>query len=88
MRPPDSELEREADTYEWSLHRKSATRGFLVGGSLCAVGALLVLVTGVAYVGMLWVPGIVLLVSAWTHREKAQRLEARMREAGRGPGGR
>ena len=70
--------DRDADEYELRLHRKSATRGFLVGGALSGVASAIFLLTGVVYVGMLLVPGILLLLNAWTHREKGNALAARL----------
>jgi hypothetical protein len=76
--------DREADEYELRLHRESAKRGFLLGGILTLVGTLLFLLTGYLYVGMLIVPGVLLLVNAWTHREKGNALESRLRSGASG----
>jgi hypothetical protein len=76
--PDTTASDREADEYELRLHRKSAKRGFLLGGLLTGLGSVLFLLTGYVYVGMLLVPGILLLVDAWTHRDKGNAIESRL----------
>ena len=49
--------DREADEYELALHRKSALRGFVLGGALMAFGTVVFLATGTAYLGLLLIPG-------------------------------
>ena len=79
MFPDSTTSDREADEYELRLHRTSASRGFVLGGVLTGVGTLLFLLTGVVYIGMLLVPGILLLANAWTHRAQGNALDLRLR---------
>ena len=86
MLPDTVTSDREADEYELRLHRKSATSGFRLGALLTGLASLLFLLTGYVYIGMLLVPGIVLLVNAWTHRDKGNALESRLRSDRSGSG--
>lgn len=72
-------IDREADEYELALHRKSAMRGFALGGALMAFGRAIFLATGIAYIGLLLIPGALSISSAWTHRTKANALERQLR---------
>jgi hypothetical protein len=73
--------DREADEYELSLHRKSAARGFMIGGVLIALAIVIVVVTGIVKIGLLILPGGLAIGNGWTHRDKANALEARLRQS-------
>jgi hypothetical protein len=69
--------DREADEYELALHRKSAMRGFLLGGAIIAIGAVGFFVSFYS-VGLVILGGI-LIGGAITHRTKAAQLEQALR---------
>lgn len=70
--------DREADEYELALHRKSALRGWAIGGALLALGTVVFLATGWAFIGVLFIPGALMLGNAWTHHQKANAIAARL----------
>ena len=81
MIPNTLQSDREADAYELSFHRRSAQRGFVIGGALVVIASLIFLATGWLLFAGLVLPGVLLLTQAWTHRAKGNTLAARMRGA-------
>jgi hypothetical protein len=77
--------DREADEFELRLHKKSATRGFLLAGGLLLFATVSVALRGPIWVLVAVVPAVFFIISAVTHLDKAKKLEQQLR-FGPGPG--
>jgi hypothetical protein len=69
--------DREADLYELGLHQKLARRHGWIGGALIVASAAVSLAVDERLGGIAIAP-VLMLVSAWNHRDKARAIERRL----------